>query len=278
MIWLPRASAGRNAKRLLCGLILSIAWFGGAEMGACKGTPSDVTGVADPQTYLQEIVSELQKKWPKNRTITIVFHGHSVPTGYFRTGQVRPFDSYPHLSHVALQKRYPTSVIEIIRTGIGGENSVKGAQRFEKDVLAKNPDVVAIDYSLNDRHLGLEQPRKAWESMILQAKEAGVKVILLTPTADQRAKLNDPSDPLTQHAEQVRALAAKNGVALADSYDVFQRYVADGKQLGPVMSQGNHPNRKGHEMVVPMITKWFFEPAKVLPATARTASPNKVSH
>ena len=35
------------------------------------------------EAYLTNITFELQKKWPANRTINIVCHGHSVPAGYF---------------------------------------------------------------------------------------------------------------------------------------------------------------------------------------------------
>ena len=35
--------------------------------------------------YLKEMKIELKKEWPKNRTINLVFHGHSVPAGYFKT-------------------------------------------------------------------------------------------------------------------------------------------------------------------------------------------------
>ena len=113
--------------------------------------------IASPESYLAPLRVELRKSWPANRTVTIVFHGHSVPTGYFRGGAVRPFDSYPHLTHVALNSNYPTSVISPIVTGIGGEHSEQGAARFRADVLAKRPDVVLIDYSLNDRAIGLER-------------------------------------------------------------------------------------------------------------------------
>jgi len=46
-------------------------------------------------SYLSVIIKELQKKWPKNRNINLVFHGHSVPSGYFRTPNVNTFGSYP---------------------------------------------------------------------------------------------------------------------------------------------------------------------------------------
>jgi hypothetical protein len=47
--------------------------------------------------------------------------------------------------------------------------------------------------------------------MIRRAKDA--KLILLTPTPDQSAKLDEPADPLNQHAEQIRRLATDHGLA-----------------------------------------------------------------
>ena len=49
--------------------------------------------VADKTTYLSDIKQELQKTWPENRTINLVFHGHSVPSGYFDTPNVRTLQS-----------------------------------------------------------------------------------------------------------------------------------------------------------------------------------------
>lgn len=33
---------------------------------------------ANPRTYLNDTKAELNKKWPKNRTVNIVYHGHSM--------------------------------------------------------------------------------------------------------------------------------------------------------------------------------------------------------
>ncbi|MEL7483055.1 MAG: SGNH/GDSL hydrolase family protein, partial [Planctomycetota bacterium] len=44
---------------------------------------------ADPATYLQDIVELLEAEWPNNRTVRVVFHGHSVPAGYFQTPEIR---------------------------------------------------------------------------------------------------------------------------------------------------------------------------------------------
>jgi len=125
---------------------------------------------AEQTSYLTQTVQLLNQKWPDNRTINIVCHGHSVPAGYFKTPVVNTFNAYPHLLHKQLKKQYPYAVINVIVTAIGGENSEWGAKRFEKDVLAHNPDIITIDYGLNDRGLGLEAAKKAWISMIQKAK------------------------------------------------------------------------------------------------------------
>ncbi len=213
--------------------------------------------VADRAAYLADVSALLLKTWPKNRTVNVVCHGHSVPAGYFKTPAVDTFNAYPHLLHRGIKDAFPHAVVNVIVTAIGGEASDRGAARFERDVLAHRPDVVPIDYALHDRGIGLEKARAAWTAMIAKAKAAGAKVILLTPTGDTRAKLDDPDDPLNQHAEQIRRLAAEHGVGLVDSLAAFARHVAGGGRLGDLMSQVNHPNREGHDLVAGEMLTWF---------------------
>jgi lysophospholipase L1-like esterase len=212
---------------------------------------------ADRATYLADVVEVLQRKFPKNRTVNIVCHGHSVPAGYAKTPLVDTFNAYPHLLHRRLKERFPHAVINVIVSAIGGERSDRGARRFERDVLGHCPDVVIIDYALNDRGLGLAKAKAAWGSMIEKAKARGIEVILMTPTADTRAELEEPNDRLNQHARQIRELAGEHHVGLVDSLSVFRDYVGQGGALGDLMSQVNHPNRKGHDLVVEKLLEWF---------------------
>lgn len=218
--------------------------------------PADGKAIA-ASDYLAPVVTELERAWPKNRTVNIVAHGHSVPAGYFRTPTVDTFNAYPALLHRALKARFPLAVANVIVTAIGGENSVQGAARFERDVLTHRPDVVLIDYALNDRGPGLAAARAAWVAMIEKAQAAGVKIILLTPTGDTRSKLADPADPLHQHAAQIRALAAEYHVGLVDSLALFQAEIARGTSLEALMSQVNHPNARGHQLVADALLAWF---------------------
>ncbi len=206
--------------------------------------------------YLSNVTAEMRKQWPGNRVVNVVIHGHSVPAGYFKTPEVRSLEAYPNLVRMELAHRYPNAVVNVIVTAKGGENSVQGAGRFDTDVLDHRPDIVMIDYSLNDRRIGLDAARDAWSGMIRKAQTRGIKVILLTPTPDQAAHSGDPADPLEQHAVQVRRLAAEFGVGLADSLAAFQ-HATDAAHLSELMAQGNHPNAAGHKLVAAEILKFF---------------------
>ena len=173
---------------------------------------------------------------------------------------VRPFDAYPFLLHRGLNERFPHAVINVIVTAIGGENSEQGAKRFSRGVLSLRPDVVTIDYALNDRKIGLARSEKAWRAMIETALAHHIKVILLTPTGDLSARLDDPDDPLNRHAELIRRLAGEYHIGLVDSLAQFQNYVRDGGHLSDLMAQVNHPNRKGHELVAAQLSNWFPPP------------------
>lgn len=213
--------------------------------------------LAAKDNYLDSIKQELVKQWPKNRSINLVFHGHSVPSGYFKTPDVRPLQSYPHLLLKELKQVYPYAVINTILTCIGGENAQQGAKRFKRDVLNHKPDVLFIDYALNDRRIGLEASRKSWEFMIKAALKKNIKVILLTATPDQKVDLTDPKSDLQLLCNQIMDMSTEFKVGLVDSYALFQKIHSDGYKLADYMSQVNHPNEKGHQLVVDGIMKYF---------------------
>ena len=172
---------------------------------------------ANPSTYLSDLKKEMQIEWPKNRTINIVFHGHSVPAGYFKTPQVNTLSAYPALVLKEIKALYSYVVVNVIVTAIGGENSVSGASRFDDEVLIHQPDILFIDYALNDLRAGLKKSYKAWDEMIKKAKRENIKVILLTPSPDQRVDYTDTNNELKKYSDQIIRLANENQVGLVDS-------------------------------------------------------------
>ncbi|MDR0844853.1 MAG: SGNH/GDSL hydrolase family protein [Tannerella sp.] len=208
---------------------------------------------ADRTVYLEDVKKVMHQQWPGNKTVNLVFHGHSVPAGYFRTPDVRSLQAYPYSVLAELKKIYPYAVINTIVTAIGGENSEQGGKRFIQEVLTHHPDVVFIDYALNDRGIGLEKAKEYWERMIESALDKGIKVILLTPTPDTKENILDSDAPLAKHAEQIRELSRKYQTGLVDSYHGFKQRALSGEDINGYMSQFNHPNEKGHQVVTELI-------------------------
>jgi len=211
---------------------------------------------AGSDDYLSELKAELNKEWPNNRTINLVFHGHSVPTGYFKTPYVNTLGAYPHLLLAKVKERYPNAVINAITTSIGGENSVQGAKRID-EVLNHRPDVVFIDYALNDRAMGLPAARTAWIQMIQRVLDKDIKLVLLTPSPDLNEDIMNTDSVLNKHSGQIQELAKEFRVGLADSYDAFRDLAHNGVDLSVYMAQFNHPNEKGHQLIADRLFSYF---------------------
>jgi hypothetical protein len=63
-------------------------------------------------------------------------------------------------------------------------------------------------------------------------------------------------NPLEAHVQQIKQLAEKYGIGLGDPYEQFKKVAAHG-ELTNYMSHVNHPNKKGHELIVNELLKWF---------------------
>lgn len=211
--------------------------------------------MASPSTYLSPLVEQLQKQWPGNRTINIVCHGQNVAAGYFAAPFVDSFNAYPHLLHRFLKERFPFAIINVLVSARGGESSEEGAARFERDVLGFFPDLVLLDYALTDRRIGLYSSEKAHRVMIEAALQHGAKVLLLSPSPDLRALVDEnEARKLAAFDAQLRSLAGEYGVGFED---VSALFALPSENVGDLMSAPDHPNARGHALIARALMRWF---------------------
>ncbi|QDV48038.1 SGNH/GDSL hydrolase family protein [Gimesia fumaroli] len=183
-----------------------------------------------------------------------------------------------------LEKELPQQSIpvKVINAGIGGNTTANAVARFEKDVLQKQPDLVVIQFGINDSAVDVwrdppkEKSRvskKQYEanlrSLIKQLKEKQIAVILMTPNSlrwiPRIQKLYgkppyDPEDPdgfnlfLKAYAETVRQIAKETNVPLVDVYAAFETYAKQpGQSAHDLLLDGIHPNTKGQRMVADLL-------------------------
>lgn len=226
----------------------------------CYGCDANIKNNGNGLKNFDSLKAELQKEWPKNRTINFVFHGHSVPTGYFKTPAVNTLNSYPYIFLEKLKQHYPNAVVNIITTGIGGENSSSGSARFDTEVLNHRPDVLFIDYVLNDRTLTQKESKENLSSMIQRAHDRGIHVVLLTSSPDTSENLVDTTTKLNIYNKIVKDVGAEMNVPVIDVYHNFRNEIFKGTPIDSLMSQNNHPNFKGHKIIADILFQSLFIP------------------
>lgn len=82
--------------------------------------------------------------------------------------------------------KYPEKDVKAINAGIGGTGSKMGAERYRKDVLVHEPDLVFIEFAVNDREEDENGAKVYMENMIrqsLEMKNVPDIIFLYTPIA-----------------------------------------------------------------------------------------------
>lgn len=203
-------------------------------------------------------------------SITVVTFGDSTTA---RRGSLRIYADI-------LQAELPDRGVQarVINAGVGGNHTDKARARFEKDVLKHDPDVVVIQFGINDAAVDVWKtppatvPRVDLETYVENLthfigtlKSRGSTVVLMTPNPlrwtpklqkmyGRSPYLPDDGDGfnvlLKRYAERVREIARNEDVELID---VFQQFNDFGNQPGQSVSDllldGMHPNEHGHRLV-----------------------------
>ena len=97
-------------------------------------------------------------KLAQGQDVTVVFFGGSITWG----GNASDIDqgSYRARTTQWLKQQYPQSNITSINAGIGGTGSDLGAFRCKPDVLAHKPDLVFVEFAVNDGGMEDKNPWK----------------------------------------------------------------------------------------------------------------------
>lgn len=112
---------------------------------------------------------------------------------------------------------------EKIPAGVSGNKSNQMLARLQRDVLDKKPDWMVLSCGVNDvghgkNGVALEPYKTNITAIVDRCQEAGVKVILATPTlcSDVNWKVNTSNAKLEGYCDFLRKLAAERKLPLAD--------------------------------------------------------------
>lgn len=97
--------------------------------------------------------------------------GEPVTIAYFG-GSITEQNGWRIQSAELLKKLYPKAAIRSINAAIGGTGSDLGAFRLAHDVLRHKPDLVFIEFAVNDAGAKDDRVRKAVEGIVRQIRKA----------------------------------------------------------------------------------------------------------
>lgn len=94
------------------------------------------------------------KKAEAGEPVTIAVLGGSITQGTISNGakdsQLKTKNCYAEIFFSWWRETFPNSKVTVVNAGIGATDSYLGVHRVQEDVLDFHPDVVLIEYSVND--------------------------------------------------------------------------------------------------------------------------------
>lgn len=95
-------------------------------------------------------LAAVMAKARRGEEICVAAIGGSITAGGLQTKD--PKNRY--IARVAdwFTQTFPKAKVRFVNAGIGGTNSLYGAMRVQRDVLSKKPDLVIVEYAVNDNH------------------------------------------------------------------------------------------------------------------------------
>lgn len=178
--------------------------------------------------------------------INIVYFGGSVTAGYGSTDAESK--SWRALSVKWFRDKFPDAVINDIHAAIGESGSYLGTYRLERDVLSQNPDLVFIEFAVNDYFNGATRniAGKQYETIIREIKREFPLCDIVTLIAETK----DTAESVVPYP------AALGYERISYAYDIPMLFV--GKSLVDSMNKGKdewdkyfidivHPNDLGYK-------------------------------
>jgi len=220
-------------------------------MTACKIIASAITIPLLALSVVAGESSQLVTNLEAGKPQTIVTYGTSLTAGGAWVRQLRE----------ALQTNYP-GLATVINSGKGAMWSKWGVDNLASNVIQKTPDIVLIEFAINDAYLPYKTPvedaRRNLETMIdriLQSK-ADTEIILMTMNPPIGIHLERRPD-YKDYYQMYRDVARERKLQLIDHYLNWERVLAKDKDLfNKYVPDGIHPGPEGcREVITPAMLK-----------------------
>lgn len=197
-------------------------------------------------------MSDVFQKAQNGEDITVAYIGGSITEGY----NAGTTEFYAKTCTDLLQGYFPDITVTGVNAGISGTPSLLGNLRLERDVLSADPDIVFVEFAVND---GQEADYKnAYESLVrtLLTQEKDIAVVLLFTVLDSGYTCQE-------HMSKIGANYDLPMISVHDS--VYEEIEAERMTWQDYSNDQSHPNAYGHKCITDFVDNYY---QKVLPVVA----------
>ncbi len=206
-----------------------------------------------PKTNLNNTAYKLKN----HKKLNVVFFGGSITAGHGKTGD----NGWSDLTYRWIRDTYSDAEVNYINSSIGGTSAYWGLFRAERDVLAHKPDLVFIEFAMNDKYQGFNKEKStvAMEGLIrkitIESPETDIVIVLTT----DKDRLGTEFENLQAHKE----VAEYYGIPVINVGDALKAELdKTGREWSYYVGDIVHPNNEGYKIYANEVIK---ELKKLLP-------------
>lgn len=223
------------------------------ENAVDPSVPFDLEGGVTDKMYSRALLSEgntsrlaaAMEKAKKGESITVATIGGSITQG---TAASNTSNCYASRFFSWWQEKFPECEVNTVNAGIGGTDSYLGVHRADEQLLSYNPDVVVIEFSVNDTDKTMN--KYSYDSLVRKVLSAENEpaVILLFTTQEDGTSLQDV------HKE----IGAAYDLPMISYREAVYPEVAAGTINWKDISPDNiHPNDIGHGIIGQLLSRYL---------------------
>ena len=186
-------------------------------------------------------IAKVIKKLQAGEEVTIAYLGGSITQG---TGADNE-NCYAALTTKWIENQYPDA-----KAGIGATGSYIGVHRCDAQVLSHNPDLVFIDFSVNDESQNNAINKLTYEGLIrkIWKHSSNPGIICIAMTQDNGTSVQECHGEVTE----------KYSVPFVSYHDAMLNFLnTNDVQWSDISGDNIHPNMSGHAILSAMLTTYL---------------------
>lgn len=197
-------------------------------------------------------LAKVIKKAAKGEKVTIAVIGGSITQGTVKTGtkdsEVTNKSPYATIFFNWWKETFPNTTFEFINAGIGATDSYLGVHRVQNDVLAKNPDLVLVEFTVNDA--GTDFYKKSYDNLVRRILKADCQPAVMLLFMSQ----TNGYDAQEQHVE----IGKQYNLPMISYKNVIEYMIANNIYTKEDLSgDTTHPSALGHAITGELIWKYL---------------------